>query len=496
MEDNNTKNSKPPKQSSPLAYPVKISFGDWDKDDGQIGGIVYIQKTKDESQISNYVLYWGKDDNTIVGDAIVSLSKTEENLTYTLPYDTIPLSEATKILVFVETIKHELLFSGSVFLSDISCQRVSDINIGNAESFYGSEEFTIFQDKLIFTAHNNIYGTELFSFDGVSSPTLIADIFSGSNSSYPENFYEFNGKLYFNNDFSKVYVYDGINFPSFAFTDADLYLGSGGEKTLCTYHNKLYFYGRGSGAGSELWVYDGVNAPTIVKDLNIGSGDSDIRFLTVNDNKLCFLANDGTGNKIWEYSDDINKLVSLNDTNVSYSQPYFLTSYNNKLYFIAYDDTNGNQLWRYDEVNKAVRLTKIGSKQSDGIEPYIKYVVHNNKFYFSAVVNGSENIWSYDPADDNVEQITFRTFGSWNAYNLTSFNGKLYFTGAYSFSLVAELFSYDDQSKQINMYRLNLGPDNSAAPNGFIIYKDKLYFSANCDDAYGKELYCFTEKSF
>ncbi|NTW33566.1 MAG: hypothetical protein HGB12_13245, partial [Bacteroidetes bacterium] len=47
------------------------------------------------------------------------------------------------------------------------------------------------------------------------------------------------------------------------------------------FNNKLYFQANDGVNGSELWVYDGVNPPSMVADIYIGANSSSPQYLTV-----------------------------------------------------------------------------------------------------------------------------------------------------------------------------------------------------------------------
>ena len=101
---------------------------------------------------------------------------------------------------------------------------------------------------------------------------------------------------------------------------------------------------------SELWKYDGVNAPSMVADIRAGSGGSYVSYLTVFNNELYFYARDqGTyGYELWSY-DGINPPSVAADISAGNSYPRYLTVFNNELYFSAKDGTNGYELWKYTQ---------------------------------------------------------------------------------------------------------------------------------------------------
>ena len=110
---------------------------------------------------------------------------------------------------------------------------------------------------------------------------LRVDIFPGSGNSDPSYLTVFNNELYFKaNDGTNGYElwkYDGVNAPSMV---ADINSGSGGSSLsgLTVFNNELYFGANDGTNGFELWKYDGVNAPSMVADINPGSSSSSPRF--------------------------------------------------------------------------------------------------------------------------------------------------------------------------------------------------------------------------
>ncbi|HNB41128.1 MAG TPA: hypothetical protein PLG52_06490, partial [Anaerolineales bacterium] len=144
---------------------------------------------------------------------------------------------------------------------------------------------------------------------------LEADIVTGTygpSDSNPSYMTEFNGKLYFNANADstydyELYVYDGVNPPSLV---ADIYPGKIGSypMALAVFNNALYFGAYGSESqGTELWKYDGVNPPSLVADICVGICHSTPDHLRVFDNALYFSADggDGAGMELWKY-DGVN----------------------------------------------------------------------------------------------------------------------------------------------------------------------------------------------
>ena len=69
------------------------------------------------------------------------------------------------------------------------------------------------------------------------------------------------------------------------------------------FNNALYFEAYDGTNGYELWKYDGNNAPSMVADINSGSGDSAPGYFFVFDNDLFFVAiNEGDLGSLFRYS--------------------------------------------------------------------------------------------------------------------------------------------------------------------------------------------------
>ena len=123
------------------------------------------------------------------------------------------------------------------------------------------------------------------------STLLRIDINPGSNSSYPNLLTVFNNELYFraydDTNGDELWKYDGVNAPSMV---ADIIPGISGSlpQYLTVFNNVLYFSAYGGTTGLELWKYDGTNAPSIVADIQPGVGSSSPSYLTVFNNELYF----------------------------------------------------------------------------------------------------------------------------------------------------------------------------------------------------------------
>lgn len=244
-----------------------------------------------------------------------------------------------------------------------NAQRLSDINTSaNSNVFH----LAVFNNKIYFTADDATAGTELFSYDPASGNIALIDINTGASSGTPQSLTVIGNKLYFSAvtdaNGRELYAYDGTNAPvrltdimsgpahSVAYNDdfraivemngniifsanttaptRDLYMYNPGtsavtmianpngvteQTNFCLYGGKLYFYGQTTASGTELWMYDGVNAPSMVADINPGAGNSHLYELTVFNNKMYFRAVDATaGPELFVLNDPALGISSVN----------------------------------------------------------------------------------------------------------------------------------------------------------------------------------------
>jgi ELWxxDGT repeat protein len=188
-------------------------------------------------------------------------------------------------------------------------QMLMDINPGSDSGYGHSEDFIIFQDKLYFFADDGTHGKELWVYDGTNPPSAVADLNPDSGNGAFMKLLIFNNKLYFsgnNGTSSGIIEYDGTNPPE-NIMDRYSYPGYGAPIPddwieSIVYNNKIYFYGNVEGYGRELCVWDGVNAPKMVADINPGSKSSLIADFIILNDKLHFRANnDANGLEMWVY---------------------------------------------------------------------------------------------------------------------------------------------------------------------------------------------------
>lgn len=139
-------------------------------------------------------------------------------------------------------------------------QAVIDIVPGTGTSY--PQGFILYNGALHFLGNNGDgAGSELFSYNG-TAVTRLTDINPGLDAGDPRNMAVYDGDLYFSAKDgihgNELWRYDPVTGPALV---ADIVVGgiydSGNPSSMTPYGGKLYFSADdGSGAGNELWRYD------------------------------------------------------------------------------------------------------------------------------------------------------------------------------------------------------------------------------------------------
>lgn len=292
---------------------------------------------------------------------------------------------------------------------------LKDIQTGGSSS---PANFHVFNGNVYFSAMTTANGTELFKSDGTASgTTMLKDIWSGATSSYPKEFTEMGGSLYFmaeNPDSGGyhhvLYKTDGTTAGTAILTNKAWNLGG---STLFRMGSKLYINAKSSSVntGLELWECDGTDVGTaLVLDILSGSGSSNPEYLTqIGTNKFVFSAfNTTTGYELYISDGTASGTTLLKDINpgTANSYPFGFREMNGKLYFFANDGTNGRELWVTDGTASGTNMVAnidggAGNSTTDGT-----ICILNNKLYFVAktTANGAE-MWVSDGTAANTTML-------------------------------------------------------------------------------------------
>lgn len=146
---------------------------------------------------------------------------------------------------------------------DLSTDRLSIL-----ASDINANHFTTINNKQYFSAYTDSFGTELYVYDGVTSPVRVTDLNPGKGSGVHLGYtILMNGELYFGGFDSNTKFYQLFKFSPLTYNTtmvANVSKLSGTSPVVYTVlNNELYFTAYGNEKGSEIWKYDGANVAKI-----------------------------------------------------------------------------------------------------------------------------------------------------------------------------------------------------------------------------------------
>ena len=233
--------------------------------------------------------------------------------------------------------------------------------------------------------------------------------------------------------------------------------------------------------------------PTLVQNVNPGSGRADPTDLISANGILYFAANDGTnGTELWR-SDGTTagtRLVSNIRAGSTGSSPSQLTAVNQTVYFTADDGTRGRELWQSDGTAAGTKIVSDilpGTASSNPLD----LVNVNGTLYFTAIgTTGDRQLWSSNGTAAGTAQVTAIGTGlqSFNPSGLVNFNGVVYFTANDSTN-GRELWRSNGTAAGTTLVS-NIAPGSTSSdPSNLVAFNDSLYFSADDNSGVGQELW-------
>ncbi|MBX6374864.1 MAG: hypothetical protein IRZ13_11595 [Acetobacteraceae bacterium] len=269
---------------------------------------------------------------------------------------------------------------------------LKDINTGYYDiggdtipaSGWPSNFATLGDGRVVFSAYNGTYGTELWITDGTPDGTvLLKDIDEGSAGGYPYGFALLaDGRLVFAaNDGvtdTELWVTDGTEDGTYLLKDiqpggggggfgAASFSYAGGRPTGFTAlgDGRLVFSANDGTNGRELWITDGTEDGTdLLADIDPSiyyyTGDNDTipasgdpwGFAALGDGRVVFAASDGiNGHELWVTDGTAAGTYMVADINPNSGSSFpfdFTPLGDGRLVFTADDGTNGWELWVTD----------------------------------------------------------------------------------------------------------------------------------------------------
>lgn len=349
-------------------------------------------------------------------------------------------------------------------------------------------------EKLYLYGYSPDYGTELFSYTpGDDFIELAADINQATIGSYPFQFTQYNGRLYFSaeepNKGRETWVYD----PATGQTNIlDSAPGNSNPWGYTVLDNKLFFAGSYPEIGYGIYYFDDTTGDITPTSYITPGQTGHIAEMIAFNNKLYFTAIDSeVGNELFVYEPQTDEFSLVADINPGgNSNPSSLYIFDGKLFFAADDGVLGKELWCYDPEINAVELVADILEGDDWGMPD-GFVEYNNELYFSAfAANFTRQLFSYDPVDDIVTQRSQVT-GNLGPEYLTVYQDKLFFKGRYP-GVNVQLIYYDAAEDEV-VLAAHINTSTASNPEWLTVFDDNLYFAATTAE-FGTELWTYNEE--
>ena len=305
-------------------------------------------------------------------------------------------------------------------------------------NFYGDsypKNFTQFDGKIYFTALNNQFSRNLWVHDPATNQTYTIGDYGPIDGELTivDNTLYFTKNVY-NNELWKT------NGTAEGTSQVKILEGNGYVSLPTAYNGKLYFISNDIIYGNEIWVSDGTEAGThIFKDINPGDLNSNAKNLFVFNGSLYFTANNTqTGIELWKSDGTETGTVLLKDIapGATPANPGKSIIFNNNFYFFASTSANGNELWKSNGTAEGTVLFKEFVAGPTGVSNYYDgldgIAVSNDYFVFTARYNNSLRLYKSDGTIEGTEQIKIVDIpadGFENFSGFTVHNNKPYFIG-------------------------------------------------------------------
>ena len=258
---------------------------------------------------------------------------------------------------------------------------------------------------------------------------------------FPREFYELNGRLFFSND-SQVgvepWISDGTAAGTQLLKDINPQIADAGSSPdeFVSFAGRLAFVADDGIVGRELWESDGTSSGTkLLADVNPGAASSNPNHLFTANGVLYFFATDATGiSKLMRLASPgagVQTLAALSP--VSAAQPYcgpdLGVSVGAQIFFAATDGVSGLELWTSDGTAQGTHLAADIAPGPADSNP-CELTVMGNRVYFSASGPQGNELWTSDGTSSGTFQVADIAPGveSANPGGFFVYNGNLYFS--------------------------------------------------------------------
>jgi ELWxxDGT repeat protein len=364
--------------------------------------------------------------------------------------------------------------------------RLTDLRAGAS---HGVPVFdaAVFGGQLYFQAQDDATGTDLWRYDGVNPPAMVA----GTDDIAPSGLVVWDGALYFAAALAgdrELWRFDGVNPPIEALDLAPAASSSPAEMT--PFDDRLCFRANLPSLGVELACWDG-DGPAELFDLRPGLPGGSPEELTVVGAELYLSAqSDAAGREPWSF-DGLAAPTPIGDLRpgATSSNPESFVALGGALYFRASDDSGQGRLWRRtgsappellsDEFDiEGGLVAYLGEllvdgflESNEGVGPRLQRFASSQFQPLSTTIDGSG------------ETILL------GANSFTPFSGALYFLGSQATPATRDFYRYCGAgigSIQRVTDAFAAGGDYVQA--NVVAFQGKLLFSARTD-GHGAELW-------
>ena len=353
-------------------------------------------------------------------------------------------------------------------------------------------------------------GKELWLSNGTTMGTnFVKDIRVGTSSGSPNNFFEYNGNVYFtafDGSSSDLWTTDGTETGT---VKVDLFPGvNEAVQRPIELNGIMYMTGIVTpGDSNDLIAWNGTTASnansvaddeSILSTMAILNGKLYLYMSLSSDNQNdltdAVASQDNIGVELYEFDPSTNLFSLVKDvapgaTFNSGAMEYRannsgisnLTTLGSKVYFEA-----DNALWETDGTELGTFEVAVASTQ--GISGVRDLFAWDGNLYFEGDDGNGDQLWKYDLTFDTVTNISNISGGANTDHDPSSYvayDSYLYYKGKDAVDSNLHLFRTNGSTIEQAFSDVDLGSSN------IVLLNNKLYFEADANDGSGDELYSF-----
>ena len=363
----------------------------------------------------------------------------------------------------------------------------------------------VVDDTLYFSADDGIHGTELWAYDMTTDTTrMVADIYPGSNASYPGYWLvlEYEDVIYFDASDPtygrELWAHNTVDGSTWlvANLNENQYGSNPGDDIEIVYGDTLYFSAFTIDYATEMWAHRPANNSTwLVEDIHHGSSSNPGWFMHfVYEDLLYFSARDMMNvHDLWAHNQSNGttwKVASFGMAPWTNPGNYFEYLVGDVLYFDADNDLNGRELMAYNlQTNTHWVVEDIVPGQTSS----------NPGIHFSLLV---DDIIYFDTDEQYLYAHSTSNHSTWMVHEFTGATpqnsvkpvvvGSEFFFKLEDGNANLELWVHNTENHSTWMVEsFTAPPSTSTLDIGTIeVVNEILYFDAITED-YGRELWAY-----